>query len=445
MNDEYVFINSAAGIAEVLVHKTYEFEKPRFIRDTLVSVLGHGLVLAEGDQHKAQRRKLLPAFSFRHIKDLYPIFWQKSREVVQAMTLECGDSGAAEIEVTGWASRVSLDIIGTAGLGRDFEAISDEHNEIVRTYMLISHPSKVDRTLMLMCSYIGSVLPVSLMMKAPFPRVKEAVGAATLIRGVCRDLIQRKRAKMEKDELEDVDICSIAIKSNLFNEEGLINQLMTFLGAGHETTGSSLTWAVYLLCIYRDAQEKLRKEIRENLPSVDSPEGITSVDIDRLPYLNAVCNEVIRLYSPVPQTMREALHDTTIQDLPIRKGTRIVISAWGTNTDRNLWGPDAAEFRPERWLTVENGGDAKTVKDAAVGGATSNYAYLSFLHGPRSCIGQSFAKAEFACLLAAWIGRFDFELKDKTLLDQSKMVVEQLVTAKATDGLYVHAKVVPGY
>ena len=200
------------------------------------------------------------------------------------------------------------------------------------------------------------------------------------------------------------NILSVAIESGGFTDDGLVNQLMTFLIAGHETTASALSWAICMLCKYPDVQSSLREEVRSVLPDPRSPaSSISSNDIDSLPYLNAVCNEVLRLYSPVPVTVRVAADDTTLLGHYIPKGTTIFISSWATNANKEFWGEDAADFNPNRWL-----GEGK----ANTGGVDTNYAFLTFLHGPRSCIGQSFAKGEFACLLAAWAGALETRFAD---------------------------------
>ena len=82
---------------------------------------------------------------------------------------------------------------------------------------------------------------------------------------------------------------------------------------------------------------------------------------------------------------------------------------------------------------------------AANGGASTNYASLTFLHGPRSCIGQTFARAEFACLLAAWIGRLEFELNDVAEMDEKNLVIKAGVTARPANGMWVKARVVDGW
>jgi cytochrome P450 len=154
-----------------------------------------------------------------------------------------------------------------------------------------------------------------------------------------------------------------------------------------------------------------------------------------------VCSEVLRFYAPVPRTSRQAVQDTTIQGYPIPKGTTVLLSPWATNVDQNLWGSDALEFKPERWLAK----DAADTKSASSGGASSVYAFLTFLHGPRSCIGASFAKSEFACLLAAWVGRFEFDLVNSESKDKSKLAIRHGVTARPSGGLLVKARVIPGF
>lgn len=194
-----------------------------------------------------------------------------------------------------------------------------------------------------------------------------------------------------------------------------------------------MSWATYLLCTHPEVQSRLREEIRANLPPItDSSKPISSADIDHLPYLNAVCSEVLRFYPPVPLTLRVAEVDTSILGQFVPKGTTIILSPWVTNNSTELWGPDAMTFNPDRWMAP---GAANS------GGARSNYAFLTFLHGPRSCIGQGFAKAEFACLLASWVGRFDMRLANP----DHKPEIQNGITARPKGGLHVRMREIEGW
>ncbi|GKZ18501.1 hypothetical protein AbraIFM66951_003381 [Aspergillus brasiliensis] len=431
LNSDRLLVTSPEALAEVLTTKCYDFKKPKWLANELKQLLGVGVLLAEGDEHRAQRKILAPAFSFRHIKNLYGVFWDKSCEVVTTMTdrLPCTSSESSIVhtgvlDIAEWSHRATLDMIGIAGMGQDFGAVHNPNADLVRAYASVFKPSKQDIVL----AALRLLLPNWLINWLPLRRNEEIRSAVRRIRGVCADLIRQKSTHQRN---EHRDILDVALSYGGFSEALLIDQLMTFLAAGHETTATAITWAVYLLCIHPEVQTALRREIREKLPSPNDPgSNLTSDDIDTMTYLNAVCDEVLRYAPPVPLTFREAAIDTNILGQPVPKGTKIVLVPRATNRDTNLWGPDAQQFNPERWLKASN---------------RSNYATLTFLHGPRSCIGRSFAKAEFAILLAALVGRFQFQLEDDRLLDERHLKLTRTVTARPANGLLVKATSLAGW
>lgn len=371
----------------------------------------------------------MPAFAFRHIKDLYPIFWSKTREGISAISASLGPSGAGTLEIGQWASRITLDIIGVAGLGRDFRAIYDPSNELIQTYQTIFVPSRQARVL----QFLGFFVPHWILAALPLKRNQEFIDAVRTIKGVAGDLVRSKKEILQKGGRVDPDILSVAIESGGFSDEDLVNQLMTFLAAGHETTASAVMWLTYVLSTHQDVQRRLREEVRANLPSLsDNSAEISPPDIDRMSYLHAVCNEVLRLWPPVPITLRIAARDTTVAGYHIPKDTTVVLPIWAMNTNKELWGDDAEEFNPERWMGP---GRANT------GGADSNYAFMTFLHGPRSCIGSSFAKSEFAIIVAGLVGSFEFSLNDPDL----KLEIQGGLTAKPKGGLEVNIKALEGW
>jgi cytochrome P450 len=154
--------------------------------------------------------------------------------------------------------------------------------------------------------------------------------------------------------------------------------------------------------------------------------------LESLPLLNAVCNETIRLYPTVPLTIRDARRDTTILGQYVPKGTSVHMVPWATNRNPQYWGPDAAEFKPERWI------DADTDKPNNTGGSSSNYNILTFLHGPRSCIGKDFAKAELRCLVAAFVGAFEMQVAESS----AHTIPHGVITTKPKDGMNLILKVV---
>ena len=154
----------------------------------------------------------MPAFSFRHIKDLYPIFWSKSRELTETLvnspqlTEWDGEKSHPIIEVSEWFSRATLDIIGVAGLGHDFNALQDPNNELNQAYRTVFSANTAARIL----GILGIFLPFSILRRLPVKRNREVADASAYIRRVCRDLVQQKKGS---DSKVSVDILSVALKS----------------------------------------------------------------------------------------------------------------------------------------------------------------------------------------------------------------------------------------
>ncbi|KPI45859.1 Cytochrome 4d1 [Cyphellophora attinorum] len=419
-NRDRVLVVSPKGLAEVMVTKSYDFVKPDFIAAGIGRILGMGILFAEGDEHKKQRKALGPAFNFRHIKQLYPIFWTKSVEMVDAIISQ---------SIGEWASRATLDIIGVAGLGQDFDSIAKPDTELNRVYRAIFQPSRTGQILALLQFFIPSFIIQNL----PIKRNEDVMAASKVARDTSQRLIdQKRRAIAAKQELSP-DITSIALESGGFSDEDLVNNMMTFLAAGHETTASAMTWALYSMCQHPETQKRLREEVRQHIPDPHST-AITSEIIDNMPYLHAMCNETLRMWSPVPLTLRDAAVNTTILGQFIPKGTKVILCPWAVNFSKELWGPDAEVFNPERWLAPGQ---------ANAGGAQSNYSFLTFLHGPRSCIGEKFARAELAALLAAFVGKFEVEFRDKA--DGEHILIKGGITARPRDGLWLKIREVPGW
>lgn len=181
-----------------------------------------------------------------HVKDIYPTFWQKSREMTEVLSIatksntaeqveteEDEEKGITEkpqhapgiVEVGNWTSRATLDIIGLAGMGKDFNTLQDSENKLNQTYRAVFRPNRVGRIMGL----LGVFLPFWFLSRLPVKHNSNINGASETIKQVCRDLIAEKRKEMAEKERTDVDIISVALESGGFTDEELANQMMTFL------------------------------------------------------------------------------------------------------------------------------------------------------------------------------------------------------------------------
>ncbi|KKK26304.1 hypothetical protein ARAM_001567 [Aspergillus rambellii] len=433
-NSERLLATSPEALNDILVVRESHFAKPKAVKGRLSYITGNGLLLAEGEVHRIQRKALMPAFAFRHIKALYPIFWSKATGLTELLKPEIQskkEQGDQVIEVRAWSTRATLDIIGLAGMGCDFESLKDPNNHLVRQYRQLRQEPSRKESLILFVLSLFSRYPNSLLSRFPTQRVKQIRAASDRIRQACTEVVATKKRELGQEK--NGDIIDIALRSEVFSDANLVDQMMTFLAAGHGTTSHALQWAIYALCKHPEMQTRLRQELRDNLPSLSNREAsVSAEDIDGLPYLHAVCSETLRFYPPVPTTVREAVQDTTVAGYRIPRGTSFAIAPGVINLNPELWGPDAGEFNPERWMKE---GCANS------GGVKSHHGFLTFLQGPRSCIGATFAKAELACLVAALVGRFRLELESPHKEEEMK---KQGVGSAPADGVRAKFEVIEG-
>ncbi|KAL8694181.1 MAG: hypothetical protein Q9218_001124 [Villophora microphyllina] len=426
-NRERIAVFGSRALAEVLIHRSYDFVKPSLIARGIGSILGVGLLLAEGTEHKRQRRNLLPAFSHRNIRGLQLAFWTKTQEMIQRLGAHIENTGIERVDTEDWVSRAALDIIGLATFGHDFQTVKYPSGVLAETYRRILSTSRWSQLL----GFLKFFLPAWFLWMLPVQYTSEITQASNVIKQLCRRFIQERQdvaiISPKPAEAPGHDILSIAISSCAFSTEDLVNQLMTFLVAGHETTTAAMSWSIYELCRSPTVQQRIREEVRHNVPqrcfqiTGEQEIGFEAGYLDRCLYLQAFVSEILRLYPPIPLTMRVAARNTDIAGTLIPKGTTIILAPWAINTSIALWGDDAHLFKPERWLkgcrfttsssprmsASEFNAHKPWVESQQSEKPKASHAFMTFLHGPRSCIGQSFARAELMCLIAAWVDAFD--------------------------------------
>jgi cytochrome P450 len=221
-------------LRELLVTKSYDFEKPEAGRDILRLVLGEGLVVVEGDLHKFQRKNLNPMFNFRYIKELYPLMWGKALEMTRRVKIETESNDYTDtknsivVEANQWASRATLDIIGVAALGRDFDTLRRTDDELVQVYEWLFQPTRE-----LQLWFIANILFSRYLTKwIPWKVEKEVTSRSVRLREICRELVRNKRDAMRTEAVQSVDILAHLIRSNNFSDDELVDQVLTFLAAG---------------------------------------------------------------------------------------------------------------------------------------------------------------------------------------------------------------------
>ncbi|KAK9430534.1 cytochrome P450 [Lipomyces doorenjongii] len=423
---------SHAALQTILQTASYSFVKPDFARKSLAIVVGDGLLNAEGDSHKRQRKLLMPAFSFGHIKSLTPVFVEKSLALSKHIASMLDNDAAVSdervfkpgekiIDLDPLVHATTLDIIFNAGFGTEFNALENEDDKLVLAYRNVFTVPQITNWSMFQMALEVIFGPGVI----PTKRNKTVKASKRIIEKFATDLIREKQQQQKI-------ATTFGKRKGALTEHEIRNNLMTFLAAGHETTSSATVIALYLLSKHPEIQAKLRAEIREHIPEyasyrtgdkIDSLASLTYEKIESMKYLNNVCRESLRLIPPVPVTSRLAAEDTVVDGVLVKKGTLIRISIAAINQLKSFWGEDTDKFNPERWNDMSDE-------------ALSPYSFLTFIQGPRSCIGRRFSEIEFKCLLIALIGRFEFGERNPG----EELALSSMVTSKFVDGLPLKVK-----
>ncbi|KAJ7698392.1 cytochrome P450 [Mycena rosella] len=392
------------------------YEKSEATRVSLGRIVGPGILVVEGDVHKQQRKIMNPAFGAPQVRELTSIFVDTSiqlRDIWVAQAAQNG--GVARVEVLSWLSKATLDIIGLAGFNYRINALGAESHDVpdplAEAFDALFTSGTGFGVLRLLQSRVSVLRNI--------PTKQDIImhaAQATMLR-IGRQLLEESKREIAANGTFDTgrgrDLLTLLVRANTSKEipadQRLSDEDVLAL-AGHETSSTAVTWALFALTQNMAAQRRLREELLA--VTTDTP---TMDELNSLPYLECVVKETLRVHAPVTGTDRMAMrddvvplgtpvtdiHGTVHESLHIRKGQRILIPIISLNRDSAIWGPDAMEFIPERW-------EAGTPVSNTIPGVWGHM--MTFLGGPRSCIGFRFSLVEIKALLFTLVRALEFEL-----------------------------------
>jgi cytochrome P450 len=395
---------------------------------------GRGLLTIEGTEHRDLRRKIQPAFKKNNIRALYPSMWQKADVLASKLAEEMDTEGT--VDITTWLLKFGLDVIGIGALSHEFHALEMKELHPFAEAIVAATADDWENWRYFATSLI---LP-QWALRHVYPKYAKIVTRrAQFFRKTGQEIYEAGTTRLRDKSLSKESILGDIIREPELNRESVVDNILTFMGAGHDTSVASMTLAFYLLTLPENIkyQQILRDDLRAYLPELNENHDWNPAQpalrhaLEEAPFLNAICDEVLRLFPPVPTTVRRAVHRTTINGTEVPKGTFIIVLPWVINRNPRYWGEDAAEFRPERWITQSEDG---TIRANKHGGAASNYNEATFLHGPHACIGRDFSRAEMKCALAAIFSRFKVEKSDAST---GKVDITGFITMKPKRSLHV--------
>ncbi|KDQ20245.1 hypothetical protein BOTBODRAFT_170241 [Botryobasidium botryosum FD-172 SS1] len=404
----------------------YDYPKPKGARawfkllviKSPLYKLGEGVLYAEGEEHAHHRRTLSPAFNLQATRNLCSIFVDCASKAVEKWTEELDKSPEASLEfdVQYWANRISLDTFGLAGFSHDFDTLSNKKP----TGLAAVLDSLTDSN----ASFSSFVLHALLF---TFPSILKAPGRRRKMLGRAREAMSEITTRVwanAKQRGEDdggktiLEILVDADSENELTEDAIAAEMMTLIFAGYETTSCVISWTLHELSLDPSLQARLREEVSAN-PSDPSFDDL--YEDDKLPLLDAVVQETIRLHPPILELHRVAAQSGTIPlstPLPgtpgqpasdrlfVPRGTLIAIPLNVMQREKSVWGDDADKFRPERWIEYNNQREREKASGKTHLGAERRL--MAFSEGKRVCIGKTFALVEIKAVLVILLRHFTF-------------------------------------
>lgn len=395
----YSFVcNDPELVSLVLRARPDDFPKSNRLREGLAPLLGRSVFVTNGEEWRRQRRIIDPAFEGGRLREIFPQIWEASRAA--ALRLPEG-----EIDLEPETSHAAADVIF-----RTLFSIPIEDQTAAQVFSAFRAHQDAQPIV-----NIGALLPLP----GWFPRFhsRRTRETAAHIRGLIAQLVADRAEAIAAGTAPD-DLATKIMTTpdpqtgEIFTPPEMVDQVAIFFLAGHETSASSLAWALWLLAANPDWQDRVAAEARAEI----DPEHPDFSVVSHLKLSRAVFREALRLYPPVPMMVRESACPEHFRDRDVPKGAQIVISPWHLHRHERLW-DDPDSFDPARWET-ENG------KSCA------RSAYIPFSAGSRVCPGAGFAMVEGPLMLS-------LILRDHRLEAVAPPVPVARLTVRGQDGVRV--------
>jgi cytochrome P450 len=359
-------VSDPPAVERILLTNRDNYARPRIVRRILSPLIGNGLLTAEGEDWRRQRKIVAPTFAPGAVAAMAPLMDDAARREVESWPDHAG-----RLDFAAAATRTTMAIIADALFGSDPRLTQ------------LTAARQID-TLMLAAGQARLMTMLGLENLDPSPIMRRARAARTWLRGTLADMVRERGPGGGGDDFFGGLIR--ALNSQFSPDEAAelaVDNAITFFVAGHETTANALAWTAYCLAAQPELQDRARAEA---LAALQLP---PAERIAALPLLQQVFEESLRLYPPAPRFDREAQADDVLTSVEIARGDLVSVWPWVIHRHRALWrDPDSFDhtrFAPEAKARLHR------------------FQYLPFGGGPRVCVGMRFATVEALLILARWL------------------------------------------
>ncbi|KAF8061059.1 CYP97C1 [Scenedesmus sp. PABB004] len=395
-------------------------------------LFGTGFAISGGEAWRVRRRAVSPSLHRKYLEEMLArVFGPSAGHLADKLAASAADGRSVNMEAA--FSQLTLDVIGKAVFNYDFDALNRDSPLIQAVYTALKETEQRATDLLPLWKF-----PVI----APLiPRQRKALAAVELIRDTTNALIKQCKAMVDEEEMAAAAAATAAGEEYInagdpsvlrfliaareeVDSTQLRDDLLSMLVAGHETTGSALTWTLYLLALNPDKMAKAQAEVDAVLGG-GPPSSLTLAQYGALRYVLRCVAESMRLYPHPPVLLRRARRaDTLPGGYEVVRGQDVMISVYNIHHSPAVW-DDPEAFLPERF----------PLDDPPPNEQNTDYRYIPFSGGPRKCVGDQFALMEAVVALAVLLARYDFELTPGQTINMTTGA-----TIHTTNGLYMNLR-----
>ncbi|PPR01290.1 hypothetical protein CVT24_006365 [Panaeolus cyanescens] len=472
-----LYISDPLALHSILVKDQYSFpESTEF--SGLFGVIHHGDQLAsvKGEEHKKQRKLMNPVFTAAHVSKLSPLFHRIAKELHDRLKAEVKANPGATLDILDRLTRTALELISQGGIGHTFNSFDKDSKSFQEFHEALKDVLPSASHLFFILPFLDSWRkkePVwlrrfiaNLAYVIPWPALRRFKKSVDTMHPVCASVFQNKKELFDEGGIAALantasggrDITTLLMQANSeadeedrLSDETVIANMSSIVLGGQETTSGAMSRLLDLMTLDTDLQQWLREEINEAVAKKNG-EPLDFYELNALPRLDATCREALRLFAPVTFVWRETKKDIVlplqypitdaktgneIREISIREGTAVYVGMGALNRSTALWGPDAAEFKPQRWMGQQ--AFESTVDKIKTPGIFSNI--MTFLGGGRACPGMKFALLEIKTVMSVLLPTFRFEKTEATVAWRLGLTLSPYVKGKEQEGPQVPMKV----
>jgi cytochrome P450 len=397
----------------------HDYGKPADVDQVFRPLIGiHNLLVSEGEEHERARKMLSPAFHFVKLQSMVSIMIDQTSKTIDELLLLPTEHQVIDLQIE--LNTLTLSIIASSAFGKGFQPLADEKQSVCRTFTELLEAIQY-RT-------VRTINQIPIISQLPFWRKhivdRNSREISDFIDQIIADRRHHRSTSLSSSEdILDLLLSAVDTQGQPFSNQEIKDQALTFVLAGHETTGNLMTWTMYVLMINEQVLQACRDEVDRILPDGIEP---TYEHVSELIVCEAILQETLRLYPPAPFISRKCIREHYIgseghRQIRVPAGVALTINTYALHRREEFW-PRPNEFDYTRWI-----------RDPVTGlkpKLAHPFCYLPFAAGSRNCIGQNFALLEAKVMLAMLVQRCNFELEPG-----QKIVPDVRITMRPKYGL----------